>query len=105
MACSGNTLSGGYNIESPGNTCNLGILGDQTNVTPGQLNLAPLADNGGPTETHALRLGSVALDVVPAEDCINIDLTPLTNDQRGEPRPAEGTEPMLCDVGAFELQP
>jgi len=49
---------------------------DQTNVSnPG---LGPLADNGGPTQTHALLTGSPAIDK---------GNTTLTTDQRGKSRP------------------
>jgi hypothetical protein len=63
------------------------------------LKLGELADNGGPTETHALGEGSVATDQIPAVDCVDADGEPLTNDQRGESRDS------MCDVGAFEVQP
>jgi hypothetical protein len=86
-------LSGGYNIQSPGDTCGFDQEGDQVNVTEGQLALGPLADNGGTTLTHALEAGSVAIDVIPADMC------EVDEDQRGFPR---GT---MCDVGAFEVQP
>jgi hypothetical protein len=85
--------SGGYNIESPDNTCGLDQPTDQVSITPEQLALGPLADNGGPTMTHALGAGSVAIDQIPAEDC------EVDTDQRGEPRDS------MCDVGAFEVQP
>lgn len=52
------------------------------------INLGPLADNGGPTQTQALGAGSVAIDAVPG--CAE----PM--DQRGVPRDA------LCDSGAYE---
>ena len=54
--------------------------------------IGPLADNGGPTWTHALLPGSPALDA--ADDAI----CPAT-DQRGTARP-QGPH---CDIGAFEL--
>jgi hypothetical protein len=99
--------SGGHNIESPGDTCGFDTnKGDQVNVTAEQLNLGELADNGGPTMTHALLTEptvSVAIDQIPAEDCVDLDGQPLTTDQRGEPRPETGGT--MCDVGAFELQP
>jgi hypothetical protein len=88
----------GYNIESPGDTCGFDQTGDQSDVTAEQLNLGPLADNSGPTMTHALLTEptvSVAIDKIPEEDC------EVDTDQRGEPRPG-GT---ACDVGAFEVQP
>ena len=87
--------SGGYNMESPGNTCGLDQPSDQVNVSADDLKLGELANNGGPTETHALGEGSVAVDQIPADMC-EVDA-----DQRGEPRPAGDG----CDVGAFEVQP
>ena len=87
--------SEGYNVESPGNTCAFDRETDQVNVTEMQLDLGPLADNGGPNETHALGEGSVAIDLIPDTEC------ELDEDQRGEPRPAGAG----CDVGAFEVQP
>jgi hypothetical protein len=96
-------VSVGGNLESPGNTCDFYQPTDQVNVTAQQLNLGPLQDNGGPTQTHALGAGSVAINQIPAEDCVDADGAPLTTDQRGEPRPETGGT--LCDVGAFEVQP
>ena len=94
--------SNGYNIESPADTCSLNPPTDLVDVGTGALNLAPLADNGGPTETRALRPGSVAIDVIPGAACIDSDGELLTTDQRGRPRPEPGGS--MCDVGAFELQ-
>jgi hypothetical protein len=60
--------------------------------------LGPLANNGGPTNTHALVPGSPAIDLAifgtssPLSDC------PKT-DQRGTRRP----QGKACDVGAFEF--
>lgn len=59
-----------------------------------------LEDNGGPTQTHALRPDSPVVDAVPADFCY------LLTDQRGLPRPAASSgDTPLCDLGAFELQP
>ncbi len=93
--CEVAVTSGDFNIESPGNTCAFDGLGDQPSVSAEELKLGELADNGGPTETHALLPGSVAIDVIPADMC------EVTEDQRGEPRPGGS----MCDVGAFEVQP
>ena len=100
--------SNGYNIESPGDTCGFDQQGDQVNVSAEQLNLGELADNGGPTMTHALLtepVVSVAIDQIPEADCEDAEGAPLRTDQRGEPRPAGTTDPKMCDVGAFEVQP
>jgi hypothetical protein len=92
--------SGGYNVESPGDSCGF----DQTTDLPAQdqLNLGRLEDNGGPTKTIALLENSVAIDRIPEADCVDGGGEPLTTDQRGEPRPAGGSS--SCDVGAFEAQ-
>jgi hypothetical protein len=88
-------VSLGNNIESPGNTCGFDTnKGDLFDVTAEQLNLGPLEDDGGPTMTHALLPGSVAIDKIPEADC------EVTTDQRGVARP----QGPACDVGAFELE-
>jgi predicted outer membrane repeat protein len=62
--------------------------------------IGPLADNGGPTFTHALLPGSPALNLVT--DCTTFLHIPIAKDQRGELRPSPpGGQ---CDVGAFEAQ-
>ena len=60
--------------------------------------LAPLADNGGPTQTHAL------LATSPARDAGDFDFQPPPNsDQRGAPFIRRFGQ--RVDLGAFELQP
>jgi predicted outer membrane repeat protein len=81
--------SNGGNLESPGDTCGLTDPSDQPGVQGADLNLGPLADNGGPTETHALLPGSFAIGAA-----LNV-ICQLT-DQRGFPRD------IACDVGAYE---
>ena len=93
----GELVSEGGNLESPGDTCGFDQPGDQANVSADNLKLGPLADNGGPTMTHALGAGSAAIDAIPEADC------GVTTDQRGLPRPEPGGT--MCDVGAFEVQP
>ncbi|MCC5865350.1 MAG: CSLREA domain-containing protein [Wenzhouxiangella sp.] len=72
-------------------------------VDAGAVALGALADNGGPTRTHALEAGSVAIDLIA--DC---DLVPSggngggLTDQRGQPRPGAGSS--ACDAGAYERQ-
>ncbi|KAA0139974.1 hypothetical protein FYZ48_08595 [Gimesia chilikensis] len=54
--------------------------------------LSPLQDNGGPTFTHALLPGSLAIDAGDNTDGVTID-------QRGALRPTDTTS----DIGAFEI--
>ena len=66
-----------------------------------RLGLGPLADNGGPTPTHAPLPGSPVIDG-GGFTC------PTAADQRGRPRPAAaGTDDHTglpaCDLGAVEL--
>jgi len=102
-------VSNGYNLIGDGNATGdddpttddnpFSETGDQIDVTnPG---LGDLADNGGPTMTHALLAGSLAIDK---------GNTDLTTDQRGEPRPfddpsiAPATGGDDSDIGSFEVQ-
>ncbi|HYI12519.1 MAG TPA: cadherin-like domain-containing protein [Thermoanaerobaculia bacterium] len=76
--------------------------GDQFGVTTAQVNLAPLANNGGPVRTHALNAGSVAVDKGNSDG--------VTTDARGDARPCD--QPAIAnaaggdgaDIGAFEVQ-
>jgi predicted outer membrane repeat protein len=79
----GNFTSEGHNVADFGN--------DPTDLHNGTL-LGPLADNGGPTFTHAVMPGSTALD--------SGDDTLTGTDQRGRPR-RSGTH---VDIGAYEFQ-
>ncbi|HEX5036568.1 MAG TPA: choice-of-anchor Q domain-containing protein [bacterium] len=91
--CQHPILSGGHNLDADG-SCGLAASGDQ-NVDP---QLGPLADNGGPTLTHAPLEGSPAIDGGDNSQC------PAT-DQRGVARPLDGNADGSadCDVGAVEL--
>jgi hypothetical protein len=66
-------------------------IGDVTNTNP---SLAPLANNGGATQTMALPYGSPATNHIPYGT--NGCATTITTDQRGFARVAP------CDIGAFE---
>jgi predicted outer membrane repeat protein len=86
--CNGLIASAGYNMEDSA-TCGFTSTGDQIVSNP---LIGPLADNGGPTWTHALLKGSPAINTGTNEGC------PAT-DQRGVIRPRLGA----CDIGAYEF--
>lgn len=78
----------GGNVET-GDTCGLVHATDRTHVPDAML--GPLADNGGPTDTHALLPGSPAINAGVSATC-------TAWDQRALAR-VDGA----CDAGAFEL--
>jgi CSLREA domain-containing protein len=81
-----------YNLiqDTSGATLN-GLLGHT--ITGSSPLLGPLADNGGPTWTHALLPGSPAIN---AGSCTDIAGDPIATDQRGVGRISP------CDIGAWE---
>gem|GEM_PF-1029305 len=85
----GTLISLGHNLVGLSNvSSSFAEIGDQINISsPG---LGPLAENGGPTPTHALQAGSPALQA---------GSTALMVDQRGSVRPSGTAD----DIGAFEL--
>lgn len=83
--------SEGGNLESPGDTCGLDHVSDIVGVAALDLGLGALQNNGGPTPTHALLSGSVAIDSG------NNALCPAT-DQRDWQR----LDPS-CDIGSYEV--
>jgi CSLREA domain-containing protein len=101
--CFGPITDAGYNI-SDDSTCGFAKTGSADNgdgVDP-LLSPAGLANNGGPTQTIALQLGSPAIDAIPVADCTDQSSPPnqITTDQRGFARPDAGEA--VCDVGAYE---
>ena len=85
-------------IDAGGNLATDASCPGLTEVAAASLNLGPLADNGGPTHTHALQAGSVALSA--ALDCTDSSGATVTQDQRGTARP----QGAACDAGAYEAQ-
>ncbi len=82
--------SGGYNIAETGTQDDFNhdgdIVGEQTDLF-----IDPLADNGGPSKTCALKFGSIAIDAGTDNGAPDID-------QRGYARFA------MPDIGAFEFK-
>ena len=68
-----------------------------TNINPIDPNLGPLQNNGGSTQTMALKVGSLAIEAG------DNSLLPPT-DQRGLPRLKYGDFDVVAivDIGAFE---
>lgn len=97
-SCFGTLDSSGFNLDEDG-SCGLDESTDLVGVVAG---LGPLANNGGPTPTHALLAGSIAID--------RGNSFGSSVDQRGLLRPSdfpgisntEGGDG--SDIGAFELQ-
>ncbi len=103
--CAGAHASRGHNLVGNGANCDLtAAAGDQvgTAAAPIDARIDPLADNGGPTRTHALRDdSSPAVDAGNPQGCRDALGDPIPTDQRGFMRP-EGPGG-VCDVGAFEF--
>ncbi len=104
----GRMQSAGYNLIGNGADCNFAPVATDrvgTPAAPIDPRLGPLADNGGPTETHALAAGSPAIDAAnPAAPGSGGNACPAT-DQRGIHRLEDGNGDGIarCDIGAFEL--
>lgn len=91
----GAIVSGGNNIDSDG-SCGLDRPTDKPDTDP---LLEALANNGGPTNTRALKSGSPAIDAGDDVACPD-------QDQRGVERPQDGDDEgtKTCDIGSFELE-
>ena len=98
----GTVSSGDYNLIEDPSDCTL--PNDSThNITGVDPMLGPLADNGGPTLTHALLYGSAAIDKGKNTDS-------FATDQRGDPFPRTINDAAIndadggdgTDIGAVE---
>jgi hypothetical protein len=98
--CDGSTINdAGYNLDSD-NTC--GFSPDNNSISGVDPKLGALADNGGPTQTHALLKGSPAINKGNNAFAVDPDGKRLKVDQRGIgfPRIVAGS----VDIGAFEFR-
>ena len=99
-------------ISSQGNNL-IGVVGTSTGWVASDLlntpaRLGPLANNGGPTQTHTLQPTSPAINagnncVVNASCATGNPQAPLTTDQRGAGFPRQVGA--AVDIGAFEFNP
>ena len=100
----GNCSNGGTLTADSHNLADDNTCGSATEATSAQINLQPLANNGGPTQTMALGGGSVAIDAGDETACA----APPVNefDQRGVARPfdGDGDHIAICDTGAYEVR-
>lgn len=85
-ASDGTSTDLGYNIDQDGS-----CISDASSFTDDP-DLGPLRDNGGPTWTYALEIGSPAIDAIPPGECT------AAVDQRGYARPVG----LGCDIGSYE---
>ena len=102
--CAGGAITdGGHNIDD-GTTC--AFTGTDCTSTTGssfcrtspQLDMAGLANHGGPTATIALEAGSPAINAGDETICAAPPVSDL--DQRGYGRPGNGAT--ACSIGAYE---
>lgn len=103
--CDGKIISGGHNLIGV-NGCNFnGGIGDLlgNNNAPINARLGALTNNGGPTLTYTLLVGSPAIDAgnpsAPGSGGGACEVT----DQRGVTRPVLGAGSLICDIGAVEI--
>lgn len=105
--------SAGYNLIGTANTFGSGSAADDSFTQPGDQTgvldaaLAALADNGGPTQTHALLPASPALDAGDPTAVVGSDGL-SSFDQRGTPfdriEDGNGDSTARIDIGAYERQ-
>ena len=93
VACTPSVIDGGYNLQFQSTDCPSSIQTMNPDLDP-----RFLQNNGGPTLTIALLVGSLAIDQIPTAQCVDQNKNPVTTDQRGFSRPAGPA----CDIGAFE---
>jgi len=106
--CGGTLTSLGHNLVGNATGCALSagtgdLLG--SNLAPIDAKLGPLTNNGGPTSTHSLLVGSPAIDAGNPAAPGSGGGACASTDQRGITRPkdGDGNGSVRCDIGAVEL--
>lgn len=88
----------GYNVIDSESSCD-GLDAASTDLFD-SADLTVLSDNGGFTSTYALAADSVAIDLIPQDDCTDArDHHNIVFDQRNQVRPDNDR----CDAGAYEF--
>lgn len=98
--CSGDFLSGGYNIVEHGAGC--GVVSPNNDLINVPAGLGFFGAHGGPTRTINLLTGSPAIGGGNPAGCDDPFGVLLTIDQRGDPRPIPGSGSGVCDVGSVQ---
>jgi CSLREA domain-containing protein len=96
--CQGTLTSMGYNLIQTTTNCTIAGVGTGNITGVADVLIDSLKNNGGSTPTRALLAGSPAINAIPTAQCLDQFAAPLTQDQRGLPRPNGGA----CDIGAYE---
>ncbi len=91
----------GYNLVQDTNSCS-SVFDEGGDLRGADPLLAPLADNGGDTLTHALDISSPGAHLIPIGT--NQCGTDVQSDQRGRPRPGDLDPSDFCEMGAWEAQ-
>jgi hypothetical protein len=94
--CGGVITTQGHNLFGVNTGCPTG----GTDIAVMNAGLGPLANSGGPTQTHVPQAGSAAVNAVPLVDCTDANALPISTDQRGVARP----QGVACDIGSVEFQ-
>ena len=99
---SGLTNAQAFSNFTPGATDITATSDGTTPTTLASILNTTLADNGGPTLTHALVTGSPAIDIIPVDGSVCILDT--STDQRGAVRGSGANRGgAACDAGAYEF--
>jgi hypothetical protein len=95
--CDGLVRTHAYNRFGNTSQCTITQVSGAYALLNSLVDLGPLQDNGGPTQTVALLAGSNAIGGAAAV-CLDANSNPITTDQRGFLRNVGN-----CDIGAYEF--